>query len=180
MDRATLARIADAYGFAAEAHAGQRRKGAAAEPYVNHVADVARRVAASEAVDATLLIDAILHDVAEDTDRSLGDIEARFGPEVAALVAEVTDDKSLPKAERKRLQVAHAPGRSPAAKRLKLAGKASNVAALADSPPHFWDVARRREYLGWAREVVAGLRGADPLLEAAFDREAARLEAALG
>lgn len=125
------------------------------------------------------MLAAILHDVVEDTDQSLADFEERFGPAVAGLVGEVTDDKSLPKAERKRRQVQYAGSKSAGAKRIKLADKASNVAALADSPPHLWEESRKREYLAWARAVAAGLRGADPVLEAAFDAEAARLETLL-
>ncbi|EPX86226.1 metal dependent phosphohydrolase [Rubellimicrobium thermophilum DSM 16684] len=178
-DHATLRRVAEAYRLAAEAHAGQRRKGASREPYVNHVADVAARLMESEAADADLLIAAVLHDVAEDTATGLAEIESRFGPRVAGLVAEVTDDRSLPREERKRRQVRDAPHKSPGARRIKLADKASNLSALADSPPEDWGPGRLRGYLDWARAVVAGLRGTDPVLEAAFDREAARAEAAL-
>lgn len=179
-DSTLMRRIAEAYDFAAQAHAGQTRKGAAAEPYINHVTDVAARLARSPEASEAALLAAILHDVAEDTERTLAEIEDRFGPEVAALVAEVTDDKSLPKAERKRLQVVRAAEKSIDAKRVKLADKASNLASLSDSPPRLWNVARRREYLGWARDVAAGLRGVDPSLEEGFDREAARLDALLG
>ncbi|TNC72001.1 HD domain-containing protein [Rubellimicrobium roseum] len=178
-DPENLRRIAAAFNLAAQAHTGQTRKGAAAEPYVNHVADVAARLAQSPAVTDDLLIAAILHDVVEDTAHSLDEIIQRFGPEVAGYVAEVTDDMSLPDAERKRRQVEEAPRKSDGAKRIKLADKASNIAALADSPPHFWDRARKRRYLEWAREVVAGLRGVDPLLEGAFDRESTRAESVL-
>lgn len=175
----TLRRITEAFDTAARAHAGQTRKGAAGEPYINHVANVAARLACSPRATEAMVLAAILHDVVEDTDMTLAEIESRFGAEVAGYVAEVTDDKSLPKAERKRLQVENAPRKSDGAKRIKLADKASNLAALADSPPHFWDKARRKEYLEWAREVVAGLRGVDPALELAFDEEAARAEAVL-
>ena len=97
---------------------------------------------------------------------------------MADLVAEVTDDKSLPQAERKRLQVEHAPSRTPRAKVLKLADKTSNLRALAHSPPADWSVERRRDYITWGRDVVAGLRGASPELEAKFDQAAAAAEAA--
>jgi (p)ppGpp synthase/HD superfamily hydrolase len=174
-----LRTITAAYDIAARRHSGQTRKGAAGEPYVNHLADVAARLARSPQATEATVIAAILHDVVEDTDMTIEEVEAAFGPEVAGYVAEVTDDKSLPKAERKRLQVELAPTKSDPAKRIKLADKASNLAALADSPPPWWDRARRQEYLAWARDVVAGLRGVDPALELAFDHEAARAEAAL-
>lgn len=174
-----MRKVVEAYDFAAQAHVRQTRKGAAREPYINHVTEVAARLARSAQTDEATLIAGILHDVVEDTDRSLADIETRFGAEVAALVAEVTDDKSLPKAERKRLQVERAQHKSPGAKRIKLADKASNLNAMAVSPPQDWDMARRRAYLAWAREVASGLRGVDPLLEEGFDAAAAQVEAML-
>ena len=50
----------------------------------------------------------MLHDTVEDTDTTLDEIEERFGANIRKIVAEVTDDKSLPKEERKRLQIVHA------------------------------------------------------------------------
>lgn len=167
--------IARAWNFAAERHCGQRRKGEAQEPYVNHLAEVAELVAvATEGRDAPLVAAAVLHDTVEDTATTGADIERLFGADVADLVAEVTDDKSLPKAERKAQQVHHAPHRSDRAKVLKLADKTSNLRALASSPPAGWSAARRAEYIDWAERVVAGLRGTNPWLEARFDEAATR------
>ena len=172
--------LARAYRFAAERHARQRRKGDAAEPYVNHLTEVADLVAeATGGRDPDLVAAAMLHDVVEDTPTRLEEVEALFGTDIAGLVGEATDDTSLPRAERKRLQVAHAPARSPRAKMLKLADKTSNVRALATSPPADWQRDRRADYIRWAREVVAGLRGPSPWLEAQFDAAAAAAEAAL-
>jgi hypothetical protein len=111
----------------------------------------------------------LLHDTLEDTDATYEDLEQRFGPEVAALVAEVTDDKSLPKEERKRLQITKTPGKSRRAKLLKLADKTSNLRGLMQSPPVGWTQARLRDYVVWAEEVVRSCRGLNPELEAAFD-----------
>jgi guanosine-3',5'-bis(diphosphate) 3'-pyrophosphohydrolase len=118
--------------------------------------------------------------VIEDTATTYEVVAERFGRDVADLVAEATDDTSLPKAERKRLQVVHAPDRSPRAKILKLADKTSNLRAMAENPPADWPLERRREYIGWARAVVDGLRGQSAWLEAEFDAAAAAAEAALG
>jgi guanosine-3',5'-bis(diphosphate) 3'-pyrophosphohydrolase len=85
---------------------------------------------------------------------------------------EVTDDKSLPKAERKLRQVEKAAKASPEAKLVKLADKTCNLRDLAATPPPDWDLARRREYFDWAQRVVAGLRGTHAGLEALFDRAA--------
>jgi (p)ppGpp synthase/HD superfamily hydrolase len=163
-----MARLLRAALFAARAHAGQTRKGAAAEPYVNHVIEVAALLAEHGAPEEAILA-GLLHDTVEDTQTTPEEIAAAFGDVVAGLVAEATDDKTLPKEMRKAMQVKHAPHRSPAAKMLKLADKIANLRAIAASPPASWDHARRVEYVGWAGRVAAGLRGANPMLEALFD-----------
>ena len=168
-----LAKTLRAAVFAARVHAGHRRKGAAAEPYVNHVLEVAEILAAHAAPPAAIVA-ALLHDTVEDSDQdpepcTLAHIEAAFGAEVAGIVTEVSDDKSLPKEVRKGLQVRNAPKKSDAAKQLKLADKISNLRAITASPPKGWDHARRLEYVGWAGRVAAGARGANPALDALFD-----------
>ncbi len=157
--------------YAARMHASQKRKGMAAEPYVNHLLEVAHLVStALSEPDTNLIVAALLHDVVEDTPVTNQEVADLFGGDVAALVAEVTDDKSLPKAERKRLQIAHAPKKTRRAQYIKLADKISNLRALAQSPPVDWTEERRREYFVWAKQVVDGLRSPNPLLKAEFDR----------
>lgn len=173
-------KLARAAAFAAEKHTGQVRKGEAREPYVNHVIEVAEMLArASGGRDVELVIGGLLHDTIEDSGATHAEVAAIFGVVVADLVAEVTDDKSLPKAERKRLQALHAAHKSPRAKQLKLADKTSNLRALASSPPADWPLARQREYVDWARSVAAGLRGANAWLEDQFDQAAAEAERAI-
>ncbi len=165
-----LTQFLSAINFSAHKHRNQRRKGADAFPYINHpimVAEMLWRV--GEVRDMPTLIAALLHDTIEDTDAQPEEIEAFFGREVLLLVQECTDDKSLPKAERKRLQILNAPHKSAAAKQIKLADKISNVSDVAESPPAHWDWQRRADYLSWAENVVAGLRGANRQLEAYFD-----------
>ena len=94
---------------------------------------------------------------------------------MARLVLEVTDDKSLPYAERKRLQVETTPHKSPRAKMIKLGDKTSNLRSIRLSPPP-WPLERKREYLRWSRAVVAGARGVNTQLEAVFDNAALELE----
>lgn len=160
-----------ALAFAAERHTDQRRKGSRGEPYINHLAEVAALVAtATEGRDPALVAAALLHDAIEDTGTTRAEIADAFGPDVADLVTEVTDDKSVSQVERKRMQVARAPRRSVRAKILKLADKTSNLRALAVSPPADWPSSQRRDYIAWAHEVAAGLRGANAWLEAEFDR----------
>ena len=174
--------VARALDFAARKHSNQRRKGEAGEPYVNHLAEVARLVAeATEGKDTIAVLAALLHDAIEDTPTTREELEREFGREVADIVAEVTDDKSLPKAERKRLQVETAAGKSRRAKLVKIADKTSNLRSIAKSPPVGWDLERQREYFDWAARVVAGCRGTSAALERWFDEaHAAGLQALAG
>jgi guanosine-3',5'-bis(diphosphate) 3'-pyrophosphohydrolase len=159
-----------ALSFAADKHRNQRRKDVEASPYINHPIAVATVLAVDGGVtDRLLLLAAILHDTVEDTRTTFEELEAQFGPEVRALVAEVTDDKRLPSPERKRLQVERAPRASLAAKQLKLADKICNVRDVTSAPPARWSRERRQEYLEWTAQVVAGCRGANPALERLYD-----------
>lgn len=172
--------IVKAFDFAARKHTGQKRKGSGGQPYVNHLAEVARLVAlATEGEDAELIAAALLHDVVEDQDVTMEALSSEFGPDVAALVREVTDDKSLPTDERKRRQIESTPHKSRRAQMLKIADKASNLRSLFQDPPIDWPLERRCDYLDWARHVVDGARGASPPLEHAFDDAARDLEASL-
>ena len=165
-----LVRLADAADYAARQHIAQRRKGPRAEPYVNHLTEVAALLAeATDGSDVALLMAALLHDTLEDTDTTYEDLLQRFGPDVASLVAEVTDDKSLPKEERKRLQIEETAGKSRRARLLKIADKTSNLRGLVASPPVGWTEARLRDYVVWAYDVARSCRGLNPRLEAAFD-----------
>ncbi len=160
----------DAASFAAEKHAMQRRKGVAAEPYINHLLEVAALVAnATPEPDVPAIIAALLHDCIEDAGVTKQEIAERFGDEIAGVVVEVTDDKSLRKEERKRLQVVNAPKKSARAALVKLADKISNLRAMLNSPPADWSVERRTQYFIWAKQVVDGLPSPNPMLKAEFD-----------
>ena len=165
---------------AAQWHVHQRRKGAAKEPYINHLLEVATLVAeATEGTDPNLVIAALLHDAIEDCEVPHKLIAETFGADVADLVAEVTDDKTLEKAERKKRQVTTAHEKTDRAKLLKLADKTSNLRALVSSPAPDWSVHRRIEYIDWARKVAHGLRGVSPLVEKQFDVAALDAEQSL-
>jgi guanosine-3',5'-bis(diphosphate) 3'-pyrophosphohydrolase len=165
-----LGRVLDALTFAAEKHRLQRRKDREGSPYINHPIDLANILVNEAKVDdATVVVAAVLHDTVEDTETTLAELEERFGGDVRALVAEVTDDKSLRKEERKRLQIEHAGSASFRAQQIKLADKISNLRDLARRPPATWDVQRKRDYYEWAKSVVDRLRGRHAALEALFD-----------
>lgn len=165
-----ISKIMAAASFAAKKHNGQKRKGSDGEPYINHPIEVANLLTnAGKVDDAEMIVAALLHDTVEDTDATFEEIADNFGTVVAGYVRELTDDKSLPKAERKQLQVEHAPHLSNGAKQIKLADKISNIRDVTANPPQDWDLTRRREYVDWGEDVVAGLRGANARLEALFD-----------
>lgn len=167
---AEIIKLARAADYAARCHIAQRRKGARAEPYINHLTEVAALLAeATEGGDPVLVMGGLLHDTLEDTDATCDDLVRRFGPEVAALVQEVTDDKSLPKDVRKRLQVEETPSKSARAKLLKIADKTSNLRGLVESPPVGWTEQRLRDYVVWAEQVVRSRRGLNAKLDAGFD-----------
>ena len=169
------AAILRALHFAADRHRDQRRKGEEASPYINHPIEVAELLARVGGVtDRVTLQAAILHDTIEDTQTTRAELGALFGPEVLSVVEEVTDDRSLPKAERKRLQVQRAPSLSERARLIKLADKISNVRAIIDTPPAGWSLERRMEYLDWTERVIAGCRGCNGPLEGEYDEALAR------
>ena len=171
--------IAAACDFAARRHVHQRRKGVAGEPYVNHLAEVATLLAEADGSDAVLVAAGFLHDTLEDTETTYDELAERFGKDIATLVGEVTDDKSLAKAERKRRQIEAAPHTSVRARLIKVADKTSNLRALAASPPAGWDIARIADYVDWAEKVVAGCRGLNAALEHAFDAAAVQAREAI-
>jgi (p)ppGpp synthase/HD superfamily hydrolase len=169
--------VARALDFAARKHAHQRRKGLKAEPYVNHLTEVALLLAeASGGADPALVMAGLLHDTIEDTETTLEELEKAFGTDVAALVAEVTDDTTLPREERKRRQVQSAASRSVRARMIKLADKTANLHSIHESPPVGWSGRRKREYVAWAREVAAACGPTNERLEAAFEESARALE----
>ncbi len=163
-------RLLAALAFAAHKHRDQRRKDTAATPYINHPIALAN-VLANEALidDETVLIAAILHDTIEDTDTTEAELVAAFGTEIALIVIEVTDDKLLPKDERKRLQVVNAGTLTRQARIVKLADKICNLRDISRSPPAGWSLERQRAYFDWAGAVIDGVRGTHPVLEAIFD-----------
>ena len=152
--------------FAAQKHSTQRRKDGAATPYINHPIEVAMHLAeVGKVEDEDILIAALLHDTIEDTDTTQEEIAAEFGDPVAGLVAECTDDKSLGKMERKRLQVVNAPKKSSGAKQIKIADKTCNLKSIHSDPPEEWSSQRKLEYFQWAEKVVDGLLGVNNALD---------------
>lgn len=170
--------ISDAMAYAATCHRTQKRKDPVGSPYIFHPTQVMMLLWEVGVTDPVVLAAALLHDTVEDTDATADDIVERFGSDVAGVVAEVTDDKSLPKLERKRLQISHSGDLSQRAKLVKLADKVMNIRDMLEAPPQNWSKLRTGQYIGWASCVVDRLRGAHPELEARFDVLYARADVA--
>lgn len=172
-----IIKLVDAINFAAERHKNQRRKGAGKVPYINHPLNVTRILSDCGEEDVDLLIAAALHDVIEDTISSEEDIKglsnvilSKYGETVLFTVLEVSDNKSLPVEERKRLQVVNTPDLSERAKKLKIADKISNILDIASDPPENWPLERKLAYLDWAKKVVDGAKGLNQKLDQYFDQ----------
>jgi len=170
-----LPELTQAISFAAKKHTNQKRKGADAQPYINHPLEVLNLLTnVGRVEDFNILIAAVLHDTIEDTDTTKEEITQLFGTEVCQMVLDLTDDKSLPKERRKQLQIEHAPHISTGAKQIKLCDKISNITDVLENPPDDWTEERRSEYVNWGEQVVAGLRGANAKLEKHFDELATK------
>ncbi|XP_071941359.1 guanosine-3',5'-bis(diphosphate) 3'-pyrophosphohydrolase MESH1-like [Antedon mediterranea] len=163
--------LIECVNFAAIKHKDQRRKDQDATPYINHPIGVARILTNEAGITDTATIQAaLLHDTIEDTNTTFEEIESAFGAEVRSIVAEVTDDKTLPKMERKRLQIENASKKSRKAKLVKLADKLYNLRDLERCTPVGWTRERVDDYFVWAGRVVDGLRGTNLQLEDELDK----------
>ena len=161
--------------FAARKHRMQRRKDVDASPYINHPIALMSVLCVEGGIDdPVVLAAAALHDTIEDTETTRDELAKAFGETIAGIVAELTDDKSLPKAERKLLQIEHAQHMSAAASSVKLADKICNIRDVGENQPADWSEHRRREYFEWARSVVDGLQNPHPMLRQLFDDVIAR------
>lgn len=162
--------VVRALGFAARKHRDQRRLDSARTPYINHPIALLEVLRVEVGIaDEAVLCAALLHDTVEDTDATREEISQYFGERIASIVMEVTDDKGMPKAERKRLQIERVAGASFEARLVKLADKICNLRDIAGNPPQNWDLVRRQAYYDWARAVVEGIRGTHLELEELFD-----------
>ncbi|KZC09867.1 PREDICTED: guanosine-3',5'-bis(diphosphate) 3'-pyrophosphohydrolase MESH1 [Dufourea novaeangliae] len=156
--------------FAAVKHKDQRRKDTEETPYINHPIGVANiLIQEGNIYDPPVILAALLHDTVEDTDCTFEQIENEFGKEVCGIVREVTDDKSLPKAERKRLQIENASKRSYKAKLVTLADKLYNLRDIEKATPVGWTAERVKEYFKWSKAVIDGCRKTNFTLERELD-----------
>lgn len=170
MIESDIHKIFNAVVFAAQKHRTQTRKDPQHTPYIIHPIGVAHHMLKVGRVrDPDILIGGLLHDTVEDTETTFDEIKNAFGPRVESFVREVTDDKSLPKAERKLLQIVNASHKSAGGAQIKLADKFYNVTDLRQNPPSDWTQERIDQYFVWAKQVVDALPWVNAPLKEAFD-----------
>jgi (p)ppGpp synthase/HD superfamily hydrolase len=160
-----MEKVISAVNFAAIAHKNQRRKNAEATPYINHPIEVMYLLSNAGVTDPDILAAAVLHDTIEDCGVTYDQICQRFGQHVADYVRECSDDKSLPKVERKRQQIEHAKVISVGAKLIKIADKLSNIGDLTHNPPKNWSNSEIGGYFAWSYAVYLQLKGCNSILD---------------
>jgi len=165
-----LAMILTALEFSSHKHRDQRRKDIEASPYINHPISLANVLCSEGKItDRKVICAALLHDTIEDTETTAAELKRSFGKKITKIVLEVTDDKSLEKADRKLAQIEHAKHASKHAKLVKLADKICNLRDILFSPPAEWPLKRKQEYFDWSKEVIDQVRGTNKRLEKIFD-----------
>jgi guanosine-3',5'-bis(diphosphate) 3'-pyrophosphohydrolase len=164
--------VVRAVEFAAQKHRMQRRKDSDASPYINHPIALMHVLCIDGGINEPLILAAAaLHDTIEDTETTEQELRTTFGEEIAQIVVEMTDDKSLPKEVRKRLQIEHSHRMSREGALVKLADKICNLRDVAANPPLGWSLERQIEYFDWAKAVVDGLPRVSEHLLVKFDAD---------
>lgn len=156
-------RVFAALSFAAQRHRDAPRPGA--DPCLAHPIAVADAIVSIGGVtDAVVLCAALLHDVVNNTETPPQLLMDRFGREIADVVLDISDDRSLPEVQRRRVQVAYAPNLSGRARLVRLADMLCRLRRLAAVPR-----AERAAEVAWVAQMVAGLGGMNTALETAAD-----------
>ena len=155
MTEQELKLLLKALSFAAHKHKDQRRRDVESSPYINHPISPAN-VLCNEGyiTDVEVICGALLHDTVEDTATTPEELETEFGKTIRDIVMDETDDKSLSKVDRKRLQIEHAAHIREKAKLAKLADKISNLRDLSNNPPHDWTLEQRPQSSDWAKKEL--------------------------
>lgn len=163
--RAYIRRVAK---FAAAKHRGQFRKDGKT-PYISHPVTVANiLVREGKVADPEVIAAALLHDTIKDTGTTRDELEREFGPRVAAMVAELTNDPGLHGAESKAAQLKKKFG--PDAAAVKIADKTANLRDILARPPATWSASRKRAYFDHAAALVSRIGSMHPVLADVFKR----------
>lgn len=174
--------LIDAVEFAAFKHRNQRRKDSAKTPYINHPIEVMTllknaikcqpdlldKLKETKVTEVELYIGGLFHDLIEDTDTTAKELSTQFGDVIMTIVLECSDDKSLTKILRKKLQIEHVEIVSLAAKLVKLADKYSNIGGLLHNPPNTWSMDEIVGYATWGYAVYKKLKGISKYFDQLF------------
>ncbi len=156
---ATVALLDQAVTYARDHHGDQRRPTGA--PYLEHLLEALEVLVRGAGVtDPGILCAAVLHDVVEDTDRTVDDVRAVFGPRVAELVGWVTIPEPGPGQDKAGVKLDYLRRLRNAPRDailVKLADRASNAQTLRNLPED-----RQRAYYGQTVEYVVPLAAAEP------------------
>ncbi|MGL6228606.1 MAG: HD domain-containing protein [Culicoidibacterales bacterium] len=139
--------------FARLKHLNQYRKSSGRPNYISHLFNVLERLQ-KISDNQNLHCAGMLHDTIEDTDTTDAELRSLFGDEIADLVLELTDDKSLEKHVRKQIQIDSASAKSELACYICIADKLDNCTSVVFDPPHDWDIERRKQYMDWAGKCI--------------------------
>lgn len=163
-----LKQLSKAIVFASHKHCNQRRKDSKNSPYINHPLSVMNRLIQANVFNRDTLTAAVLHDTIEDTNTTNDEIVQMFGQNVANIVLECSDDKSLPKEVRKQKQIEHAEHVSTEAKLVKLVDKLDNLEDLLNNPPTGWSDKEINGYAYWCYAVHQKIKGINEILDDQF------------
>jgi GTP diphosphokinase / guanosine-3',5'-bis(diphosphate) 3'-diphosphatase len=154
-----ISTVLEAIVFAAEKHSLGRRKDANKSPYIEHPLRVMRHLIRAGVTNPVTLMVAVLHDTVEDTETTFAEISNLFGSYVETGVRDVTDDKSLPTVESKKMQVVHTNSQTMSISGclVKMADKLDNVLDRVNNPPLFCSPQENEGYIIWSIHVVAPL-----------------------
>ena len=145
--------LTKAIDYATEKHQGQKRKNSKKEDYIVHPIEVMHLLKDYGVSDEVTLVAAVLHDTIEDTSATYEEIMEFFGKEVADVVLEVSDDKSLLKLTRKKFQLSEISKKSFAARMIKIGDKLSNSVELLIDPPVGWSSIEINGYILWSEKI---------------------------
>lgn len=157
--------------LAAERHSGQYRPNRGREPKINHIEEVARLVRESGG-ELDEVAAAWLHDIVEDTDTTIEEIQELYGAEIAELVDGLTDPTEflgMSLKLRKELQAQRLSLKSDQVKRIKLCDQISNVRSVVNDPPLDWDNDKCLIYLDGAQKVAEVCYGISEYLDKCFE-----------
>jgi len=162
LGKTAIHRLMSALSYASIMHKGQVRKDGTATPYINHPLEVVHLLTTAGVNDVETLMAAALHDVVEDCGVTLNNLLLAFNsPLVVEIVDSLSDDKALPKADRKRLCIEHAPTLLPQAKLIKVADLSCNCTDILAKLPIGWSIERGTQYFEWAQQVVSAIGSID-------------------